>query len=723
MLCTLEAFREANVQLRRDKCKVGMREGEFVGHVVAASGHSPLPSLVDKISRAARPGNCKELQRFLGLVNYYREYIPNMADVTQPLYDLTKKGKDWVWDGKCESAFCKLRGILSDSPIVLAYPDWKKEFYLQTDASTIAVGGVLSQENENGHLKPIAFFSSGLSSTQRNYSAGELECWALIAASRKWRNYVLGAKRIIFLSDHNPLCWLRNQRDPRNKFARWIQELETFDYQIRYVKGTSNQAADYLSRQTSELDPVVNDEFECFERHLYLVKDDVLSERFSVEQREYVPIAFALEQLQKGMHIGEGRFKNQSGMVISDGLLYRGKQLVVPPTLKQEVLALVHNGSHLGIAKTKEAVKRDFYWKGMSQDIEEFCRKCLVCSHCKHKTQPKERLIPLRIADQPRDCIAFDIATLPWAQSGYRYLLLITDLFSKFVELEPMTDQTAGSVCLALKRGWIHRHGPPRIALSDQGPNVDGQEVREMLASFGVEKRHSSPYHPERDGQSERGIQSIKQILRCSLEETATAKGNWPSKLREVAYVYNTSPNASSGFSPYQVMYGSEPKTLGVQRVVSSVVAQDSVSVDDWCNEEVLNHKTIDTAVGRNLDVSRRSMKDKYDVGKSESKAEEGDLVLVKDNTRVDCLDPHYKGPYRVLRRLGVNVKVERGEEDAAVVHLNRCKLYRPSDTVSTEPVSTAVSTAAPRNELPLRRSGRTSRKPQRFRDDEETPI
>ena len=122
-----------------------MREGEFVGHVVSASGHSPLPSLVDKISRAARPGNCKELQRFLGLVNYYREYIPNMADVTQPLYDLTKKGKDWVWDGKCESAFCKLRGILSDSPIVLAYPDWKKEFYLQTDASTIAVGGVLSQ--------------------------------------------------------------------------------------------------------------------------------------------------------------------------------------------------------------------------------------------------------------------------------------------------------------------------------------------------------------------------------------------------------------------------------------------------------------------------------------------------------------------------------------------------------------------------------------------------
>ena len=128
-----------------------------------------------------------------------------------------------------------------------------------------------------------------------------------------------------FLSDHNPLCWLRNQRDPRNKFARWIQELETFDYQIRYVKGTSNQAADYLSRQTSELDLVVNDEFECFERHLYLVKDDVLSERFRVEQREYVPIAFAIEQLQKGMHIGEGRFKNQSGMVISDGLLYRGQ--------------------------------------------------------------------------------------------------------------------------------------------------------------------------------------------------------------------------------------------------------------------------------------------------------------------------------------------------------------------------------------------------------------
>ena len=135
-----------------------------------------------------------------------------------------------------------------------------------------------------------------------------------------------------------------------------------------------------------------------------------------------MPIAFALEQLQEVIHIGEGRFKNQNGMVISGGLLYRSKQLVAPLILKQEVLALVHNESHLGMAKTKEADKRDFFWKGMSQNIEEFCRKCLVCSQAKHNIKPKERLIPFRIADQPRDYIVPDIATLPWAQSGYRYL-------------------------------------------------------------------------------------------------------------------------------------------------------------------------------------------------------------------------------------------------------------------------------------------------------------
>ena len=143
---------------------------------------------------------------------------------------------------------------------------------------------------------------------------------------------------------------------------------------------------------------------------------------FALNSVRMCQFLFALEQLHMGRRIEQGRFKNQSGTVISDRFLHKDKQLVVPPNLKQEVLATVHNGSHLGMAKTKE-VRKDLYWKGTSHDIEEFSRKCLVCSHCKHKTKPEERLVLLHIADHPRDVL--HISSLPY--HGHNRAISLTD--------------------------------------------------------------------------------------------------------------------------------------------------------------------------------------------------------------------------------------------------------------------------------------------------------
>ena len=147
--------------------------------------------------------------RFLGLVNFYRDYIPNFAQFAEPLYRLTRKNSHWVWDALESKAFTALKCFLVDRPLLLVYPNWEEPFYLQTDASRIAVGGVLSQRNSEGDLKPIAYFSSGLSLAQRRYSAGDIECWALIATARKFSNYFKGACKIYFATDHNPLVWLR----------------------------------------------------------------------------------------------------------------------------------------------------------------------------------------------------------------------------------------------------------------------------------------------------------------------------------------------------------------------------------------------------------------------------------------------------------------------------------------------------------------------------------
>ena len=318
---TFEAYRQSGIQLRQDKCRIGYMEGEFVGHIISAKGHRPVPSTVARICEAERPKSQIELLRFLGMVNYYRDYIPRMASTAEPLYRLTSKGKDWKWDDEEEKAFRELKRSLAEFPNTLSFPDWNRELYLQTDASSVAVGAVLMQRNKESKLMPIAFSSSGLTNSQKNYSAGELECWALIAASRKFRKYLQAADKIHFISDHNPLSWLRRQKDPRHKFARWIQELESFDYEVEYIKGASNYVADYLSRLQSEVDPEVNDEEEFFERHVFSIAEEKLDGQRIRECQESDPAtSFALEQLEAGGVILQGRFKHQRGMHLKQGI-------------------------------------------------------------------------------------------------------------------------------------------------------------------------------------------------------------------------------------------------------------------------------------------------------------------------------------------------------------------------------------------------------------------
>ena len=173
---TLQAYRSSNMQLRKEKCKFGYSEIEFVGHQVSGRGHRPLPSLVERIRNHHKPNGVRELRSYLGLVNIYRDFIPHCARIADPLYRLTEDTQ-WVWTEVEESSFRLLCDKLSSEP--LAFPQWDRTFIVETDASREAVGGVLSQEDRNGKARPLAYFSSKLDRAQRNYST-----------CRKFRKYL-----------------------------------------------------------------------------------------------------------------------------------------------------------------------------------------------------------------------------------------------------------------------------------------------------------------------------------------------------------------------------------------------------------------------------------------------------------------------------------------------------------------------------------------------------
>lgn len=234
-----------SLSLRLDKCEFAKPEIEFLGFLVNGESIRPTPENVRKVLEFPKPTTRKKLQSFLGIANFNRRFIQDYSKIAQPLTMMTSSKKKFEWGIEQDVAFEKIKSCISKAPS-LRLADWNKEFHIQTDASDISVGAVLYQLGESGEEFPLAYHSKTLTDTERRWSATDKEMFGIISAARKWSPYCSG--RVIFHTDHLPLKYMRKQKDPRGKMARWLVEMENYDYQIEYVPGKENVQADYLSR-------------------------------------------------------------------------------------------------------------------------------------------------------------------------------------------------------------------------------------------------------------------------------------------------------------------------------------------------------------------------------------------------------------------------------------------------------------------------------------------
>jgi len=244
----LEVIRDAGLTLNLDKCEFGKPEVKLVGHIVGSGNRRADPQRTECMSNMTRPRTKRELRKFLGAMGYYREYIPQFANLAKPLTDLTSKRTPNVleWGEEQESAFQGLKGRLCDSH-VLRIPLLGVPFSLHTDASGIAVGATLGQKDASGVEHPLAFISQKLTETQCRWSTIEREAYAIVWALGRFRDLILGSHITIFC-DHNPLQYIRESAPKSAKLLRWSLALAEFDLELRYTKGSDNVVADYLSR-------------------------------------------------------------------------------------------------------------------------------------------------------------------------------------------------------------------------------------------------------------------------------------------------------------------------------------------------------------------------------------------------------------------------------------------------------------------------------------------
>ena len=239
---------KANLTLKASKCKFAVEEIKFLGHILNSQGVSPNPAKLEIVANYKQPKNEKQVRQFLGLSQYYKRFQKDYSKTAKPLYDLTKKDTPWNWTPECQQAFAKLKDNLTNPP-VLAYPDNTKDYIIDSDASTNGLGYVLAQKHGNFE-RVVAYSGRALRKSEKNYTISELEALAVVSAFKQFHSYVYGNFTTV-RTDHSALKYIQNPSSKAvGKIARWMLELQNYDFVIEYKPGKLNSAADALSRLT-----------------------------------------------------------------------------------------------------------------------------------------------------------------------------------------------------------------------------------------------------------------------------------------------------------------------------------------------------------------------------------------------------------------------------------------------------------------------------------------
>ena len=241
----LARLQEAGLKLKPAKCQFFQHKVEFLGHIVSRNGIQADPRKIEMVVNWPMPTTMKEIQQFLGFANYYRRFIRDFSQIEKPLHHLTESKSVFAWTNECLTAFTELRHRLTSAP-VLAYPDFKQPFILDTDASRDGICAVLSQIDEQGQERAIAYGSRLLSKAERQYCVTCRELLAVVTFTKQFKPYLTG-HRLLLCTDHGSLTWLRNFKKPEGQLARWLEQLQEFDFEIVHCQGKQHVNADTLS--------------------------------------------------------------------------------------------------------------------------------------------------------------------------------------------------------------------------------------------------------------------------------------------------------------------------------------------------------------------------------------------------------------------------------------------------------------------------------------------
>ena len=697
---TLLKLERAGFTISGKKMQLCMRAVEILGYVCDSDGRHPSETKVAKILAWGPCKSATDVKAFMGVVGYFRAWIPYLAEMAEPLFSLLKKGTPFIWGEHEQEAMNEVKEALAGAAALasIAYeadPESGEigEIVVLVDASGHGWGGVLTQVQEEKR-RPIRFESGLWRGAQLSYDAGKRECLALLLMLRKSRLWLYGVPFTVESDAATLVHQLSgNITDlPNALTTRWIAYIRLFDFTLRHVPGKLHGAADGLSRRgaqpgdgdrdiTGEIEDLIETSIGCTSAESLVnsgsrpkmsglsqansaAPSRVLSEDYTEESEKIAQYLVTLQRPQdlSGREFRRFKMRALKFAVIGEHLYRREKKQVPLRRVldqaadQQAAVSQVHDeiATHRGREATYRMLAERYWWSGMYQDVAKFVMSCKECQF--RSTQRYHEPLHPTFATHLFEVVGLDCVHMKPAQ-GKGILVMARDSLSGWPEGRALVAANARSVAKFIWEDIICRHGCPGRIIMDGGP--ENKEVaEELLNRYRIRKIEISAYHPQANGMVETGHRPIKESL---YKMDAAGRGDWVNNLATVLWADRTTIKGPTGMTPHQMITG-EVAVLPIDLEFPTWLIHDWSAVKT--TEDLLAYRAIQLS-RRDCDLEEAALRlrrmrlenqETFDDEKAvrEKPLEIGDTVLLfrsqdaGDRSTATQAKNRWSGPYRI---------------------------------------------------------------------------
>ena len=595
----LARFRDKGILMHPKKSVFATDKVQYLGHTLTPGRRAPQDAKVEAIKALPPPTNISSLRSVLGFVQYYAKYIgPRFSAIAKPMTRLLKKDQPWEWGGEQQQALDTLKRALMVAPAFRPPMD-DRNFIVHTDYSRYGIGAVLTQIDDEGSEFIVATVSRTLNDAEAKYSPFYGECLGVVYAVKSFRIYLHG-RFFLLVTDHQPLSWLMQQSKLSSHHARWAMALAGFHFQIVHRPGLRHQNADGLSRNAQDIPDHTDAQLDRSDSHLVTYKPlqaYTLAEALGAyaspppavgaplpTSPDHAAICFLAgrhadpwldEELLHYVRHRDAEPDACDGVTAatvararpyswSAGQLFRmlwnGHKLQVPPPhLRRGIIDKVHHDAgHVKHRRCVGLLSRAYFWPGLSEDVRDAIRSCATCDRI---GAAFEEAVEPQLQPLPIQCMFYrwhvDLKEkLVVTAAGHTDILIAIDAYTKYMVAAPLVGASSAATAAAFRDRVLGVFGAPAEVVTDQGSAFKGQ-FAELLEGYDIDHRMASARHPQSNGQAERAVQIVKRGLAAAITQDKTRA--WDDKLADIVFAYNISKQASTGFSPYTLVFAAAP--------------------------------------------------------------------------------------------------------------------------------------------------------------------